>query len=165
MRKSFFVGFLVVCLFLLIPQMALGFSTPEVQAQGGETTLMFVGDKGLQLSAEYGVTSEVGFCVAIRKDATKVGAKYEFDSSLALLLGAIDQAPFIGVNLFMPLDQYMGIIGDLSLSLASNRLTAQLELGVVLDLVDNLDLRGGLLAETDQEGKNFSFQIGLGVNY
>ena len=65
----------------------------------------------------------------------------------------------------MPLDEYMGFIGDLSLSLASNRLTAQMELGVVLDLVDNLDLRGGLLAETDQNGKSFSFQIGLGVNY
>ncbi|HHT06786.1 MAG TPA: hypothetical protein GXZ97_11035 [Hydrogenispora sp.] len=164
MRKSFFVGFLVICL-LLISQVALGFSTPEVQARGGETTLMFVGDKGLQLSTEYGVTSEVGLCVAIRKDATKVGAKYEFDSNLALLLGAIDQAPFIGANLFLPLDEYMGFIGDLSLSLASNRLSAQLELGVVLDLVDNLDLRGGLLAETDQDGKNFSFQIGLGVNY
>ncbi|NLC52427.1 MAG: hypothetical protein GX770_00465 [Firmicutes bacterium] len=164
MGKSFFVGFLVICL-LLMPQVALGLNTPEVRAKGGETTLMFVGDKGLQLSTEYGVTSEVGLCVTIRKDATKIGAKYEFDSNLALLLGAINQAPFVGANIFMPLDEYMGFIGDLSLSLASNRLTAQMELGVVLDLVDNLDLRGGLLAETDQNGKSFSFQIGLGVNY
>ncbi|NLW58733.1 MAG: hypothetical protein GX073_00050 [Firmicutes bacterium] len=164
MRQSFFVGFLVIAL-LLIPQVVLGFSTPEVQVRGGETALMFVGDKGLQLSTEYGVSAEIGFCVAIRKDATKVGAKYEFDSNLALLLGLVDAAPFIGANIYMPLDQYMGLIGELDLSLASNRLSAQLELGVVLDLVDNLDLRGGLLAETDQEGKNFSFQIGLGVNY
>ncbi|HHW11886.1 MAG TPA: hypothetical protein GXX33_02625 [Firmicutes bacterium] len=164
MRKSFFVGLLVVSL-LLIPQVALGLNSPEVQARGGETTLMFIGDKGLQLDTEYGITSEVGLCVAIRKDATKVGAKYEFDSNLALLLGVIEQAPFIGANIAMPLDQYMGFVGDLSLSLASNRLAAVLELGMVLALADNLDLRGGLLAETDQYGKNFSFQIGLGVNY
>lgn len=164
MRRSFSVGFMVICL-LLIPQAALGLTTPEVQERGGETTLMFVGDDGLQLSTEYGMTSEIGLSVAIRQGTTKVGAKYEFDSNLALLLGAVNNAPFIGANLFMPLDQYMGILGDLSLSLASNRLSAQLELGLVLDLVDNLDLRGGLLAETDPDGRKFSFQIGLGVRY
>ena len=71
MGKSFFVGFLVICL-LLMPQVALGLTTGG-RAKGGETTLMFVGDKGLQLNTEYGVTSEVGLCVAIRKDATKIG--------------------------------------------------------------------------------------------
>ena len=164
MRKSFVVGFLVFCL-LLVPQAALGLTTADVRVNGGETHLMFVGDKGLQLGTEYGITSEVALCVAIREDATKIGAKYEFDSSLALLIGAGNSAPFLGANISMPLDDYMDVVGDLSLSLASNRLTVLLELGLVFDLIDNLDFRGGLLAETDQNGKNFSFQIGLGVNY
>ena len=164
MKKSFAVGFLVLFLFF-IPQAAFGFMTADVKAQSGETTLMFIGDKGLQLGAEYGVTPQIGFFVEIREDSTKVGAKYEFDSSLALLLGAINNAPFLGANISMPIDEYMEVCGDLSLSLASNRLTAILELGLVFDLIDNLDLRGGLLAETDQNSKCFSFQIGLGVNY
>ena len=164
MKRYFSVGFLVICL-LWIPQAAFGLTTADVQARGGETTLMFVGDKGLQLGTEYGITSEIGFWVEIRNDLTKVGAKYEFDSNLALLLGAINNAPFLGVNISMPLDEYMDMIGDLSLSLASNQLTALLEIGLAFDLVDNLDLRGGLLAETDQDGKSFSFQMGLGINY
>ena len=164
MRKSFIVGFLFICLFLL-PQAAWGLTTADVQARGGETTLMFVGDKGLQLGTEYGVTSELGVCVEIREDSTKIGAKYEFDSSLSLLLGAVNNAPFLAANISMPVDEYMDVVGDLRLSLASNRLTALLELGLVFDLVNNMDLRGGLLAETDQNGKNFSFQIGLGVSY
>jgi len=164
MRKSFAVGFMVFCL-LLAPRAAFGLTTADVRARGGETNLMFVGDKGLQLGTEYGITSEVGLCVAIREDSTKIGAKYEFDSSLALLLGAVDNAPFLGANITMPLDDHMDVVGDLSLSLASNRLTVMLELGLVFDLINNLDLRGGLLAETDQNGKNFSFQMGLGVNY
>ncbi|HEY8391689.1 MAG TPA: hypothetical protein VIL83_03085 [Capillibacterium sp.] len=164
MGKYLAVGCLVLCL-LLAPQAALAFSTADVHESGGETALMFVGDKGLQLGTEYGITSEVGLIVTIREDLTKIGAKYEFDSNLALLLGAVNNAPFLGVNISMPLDDYMDVAGELSLSLASNRLTALLELGLVVDLVKNLDLRGGLLAETDQNGKNFSFQIGLGINY
>ncbi|NLM37005.1 MAG: hypothetical protein GX202_02630 [Firmicutes bacterium] len=164
MRKVFFVGLLVIGL-LFIPQVTLGLTSPEVKARGGETTVMFIGDKGLQLDTEYGINSEVGLNVAIRKDMAKVGAKYEFDSNLALLLGVVDQAPFFGANLAMPLAQDMGFIGDLTIALASNRLMATLEMGVVIDLGNNLDLRGGLLAETNQSGKNFSFQIGLGVNY
>ena len=164
MRKSFIVGFVVCCLFL-VPRAALGLATADVRINGGETTLMFVGDKGLQLGTEYGITSQVGLCVAVREDWTKIGAKYEIDSNLALLLGAVNNAPFLGANVSMPLDDYMDVVGELTLSLASNRLTAFLELGLVFDLVNNLDLRGGILAETDQNGKNFSFQIGLGVNY
>ena len=164
MRRSFSVGLLAICL-LCIPQAAFGLMTADVQAQGGETTLMFIGDKGLQLATEYGISSQLGFSVAIRNDSTRVGAKYEIDSSLALLLGTINNAPYLGANISMPIDEYMGVIGDLSLSLASNRLTALFELGMVFDLADNLDLRGGLLAETDQDSKNFSFQMGLGVSY
>ena len=164
MRRSFSVGLLVICL-LCIPQAAFGLMTAEVQAQGGETTLMFIGDKGLQLGTEYGITSQLGFCVEIRNDLTKVGAKYEIDSNLALLLGAVDNTPFLGANLFMPIDEYMDVVGELSLSLASNRLNAFFELGLVFDLAENLDIRGGLLAETDQDSKKFSFQMGLGVSY
>lgn len=164
MGKSLAVCCLVFCL-LLIPQAALAITKADVQASGGETVLMFVGDKGLQLETEYGITSEIGLCVAVREDMTKIGAKYELDSNLTLLLGAVNNAPFLGTNVAMPLDDYMDVVGELTLSLASNRLTAFLELGLVFDLVNNLDLRGGILAETDQNGKNFSFQIGLGVNY
>lgn len=164
MRRSFSVGLLVICL-LCIPQAAFGLMTAEVQAQGGETTLMFIGDKGLQLGTEYGITSQLGFCVEIRNDLTKVGAKYEIDSNLALLLGAVDNTPFLGANLFMPIDEYMDVVGEHSLSLASNRLNAFFELGLVFDLAENLDIRGGLLAETDQDSKKFSFQMGLGVSY
>lgn len=164
MRRSFSVGLLVICL-LCIPQAAFGLMTADVQAQGGETTLMFVGDKGLQLGTEYGITSQLGFAVEMRNDSTKVGAKYEIDSNLALMLGAINNAPFLGVNISMPIDEYMDVVGELSLSLASNRLNALFELGMVFDLIENLDLRGGLLAETDQESKNISFQMGLGVTY
>lgn len=164
MRRSFAVGFLVLCLFLM-PRAAMGLTTAEIQAQGGETTLMVVGDKGLQLGTVYGITSDVGICVQIRDGSTKVGAKYELDSNLALLLGAVNNAPYLGANLSMPVDEYMDVVGDLSLSLASNKLTAMLELGLIFDLVNNVDLRGGLLAETDQNGKSFSFQIGLGVSY
>jgi hypothetical protein len=164
MIRSFFVGLLVICL-LCIPQAAFGLRTAEVRAQGGETTLMFIGDKGLQLGTEYGITSQLGFCVEVRNDLTKVGAKYEIDSNLALLLGTVDNAPFLGTNILMPIDEYMDVVGELSLSLASNRLNAFFELGLIFDLADNLDLRGGLLAETNQNSKNFSFQIGLGVNY
>jgi hypothetical protein len=103
--------------------------------------------------------------VEVRNDLTKVGAKYEIDSNLALLLGTVDNAPFLGTNILMPIDEYMDVVGELSLSLASNRLNAFFELGLIFDLADNLDLRGGLLAETNQNSKNFSFQIGLGVNY
>ncbi|NLY90523.1 MAG: hypothetical protein GX081_02810 [Firmicutes bacterium] len=164
MGKSLIVGCLVISL-LLVPQAALALTTADVRVNGGETTLMFVGDRGLQLETEYGITSEVGLSVAIREDWTRIGAKYEIDSSLALLLGAVNNAPFLGANISMPLDDYMEVVGDLSLSLASNRLTVLFELGMVFDLINNVDLRGGLLAETDQNGKNFSFQIGLGVNY
>ena len=98
MKKFFVVAVVFLCLFF-VPRAALGLTTAEVQAYGGETTLMFVGDRGLQLGTEYGITSQIGLIVGIRQDTTKIGAKYEFDSNLSLLLGAVNNAPFLGANI------------------------------------------------------------------
>lgn len=163
--KRLMIISLITIFLLLIPGVALGLNTAEVQEKGGEITLLFIGDKGLQLGVEYGLTPEIGAYVQIHNKATQVGAKYEFDSNLAIMLGILNDAPFIGANLSMPLDEDIKLMGDFNLSLANNHLSALIEMGVAIKIIDNLDLRGGLVAEADHIGKNFSFQMGFGVNY
>ena len=164
MKRIMLISLLTICL-LLIPGAVLGLNTAEVQEKGGEITLLLVGDKGLQLGVEYGLTPEIGAYVQMQNNATQVGAKYEFDSNLAILLGILNDAPFIGANLSMPLDDYIKLMGDFNLSLANNYLSALIEMGVAFKIVDNLDLRGGLVAEANNTGKTFSFQMGFGVNF
>lgn len=167
MKKLFFISLLTIS-FLLLPSAAFGLNSAAVRAKGGEITLMFVGDHGLQLGAEYGITPEIGAYVEMRNNSTKIGAKYEVDSNIALLVGAIDKAPFLGANASMALDQYIDIMGDFNLSLANSQLVAICELGIAFKLIENLDLRGGLLGEVNPNNQNaraVSFQLGLGITY
>jgi hypothetical protein len=165
MKKLLIFCSLAACFLLLIPGVALGLNTAEVQERGGEITLMFIGDKGLQLGVEYGITPEVGAYVEMKNNVTRIGAKYELDSNFAILLGANNKAPFLGVNISMAVDEYISLMGDLNLSLTNSQLSALCELGAAFKIVDNLDLRGGLLAEVDPDGRNLNFQMGVGINY
>ncbi len=167
MKKLVFISLLTIC-FLLLPSAAFGLNTAEVRAKGGEITLMFVGDYGLQLGAEYGITPEIGAYVEMRNNSSKIGAKYEVDSNIALLVGAINKAPFLGANASMALDQYVDIMGGFNLSLANSQLIAMCELGLAFKVVENVDLRGGLLGEVNPNNENaraISFQLGLGITY
>ena len=115
MKKLLIFCSLAACFLLLIPRVALGLNTAEVQERGGEITLMFIGDKGLQLGVEYGITPEVGAYVEMKNNVTRIGAKYELDSNFAILLGANNKAPFLGVNISMAVDEYISLMGDLNL--------------------------------------------------
>jgi len=164
MKKIMLISLMICCL-LLIPGVALGLNTAEVQEKGGEITLLFIGEQGLQMGVEYGLTPEIAAYVQIHEAATLVSAKYEFDSNLAIMLGVVNEAPFIGINTSMPLDENIKLMGDFSLSLANNRLSALLEMGIGFKFADNMDLRGGLLAEASNNGKTFNFQMGIGIHY
>lgn len=164
MKRIMLISLLTLCL-LLIPGAALGLNTAEVQEKGGEITLLFIGDQGLQLGVEYGLTPEIAAYVQIHNEATLVSAKYEFDSNLGIMLGVVNEAPFIGVNTSLPLDENINLMGDIHISLANNHLSALLEMGIGFKFADNMDLRGGLVAVADNTGKNFNFQMGIGIHY
>ena len=69
---------LAVIILTVFPAAAWGLNTPAVTRNHGVITARFIGDVGLFLGAEYGMTDELALMAELgSKNLSKIGLKYE----------------------------------------------------------------------------------------
>src|SRR5690606_32708181 len=89
---------LAVIILTVFPAAAWGLNTPAVSRNHGVVTARFIGDLGLFLGAEYGVTSELALLAELGpKEMSRIGLKYQV-GRMAVTGGVTGSAVFFGLN-------------------------------------------------------------------
>lgn len=161
MKKTSSVLLLALVL-LLIPTVSLGLNTPTVSEGHGVIIGAFVSDHGLNLGAEYGITPEFGV-TALFGGFTKIGIKYELNPSLALVGGAFDSNPFLGLNGSFGLSKDLLGLYEVDLSMAGGDFQLIYSVGAKLRLAKKVDLRAGVMGYAI--GSDTKPHLALGIGY
>jgi len=163
--KKVLVLFLTVSVLMLFPTGALGINSPAVSKNHGVITGMFISDLGLSVGAEFGFTRELGITLRIWEDAARIGVKYELQPNLAIVGGILDKDPYLGINGSFGINRNFQGLYEADLYMSGGDFMTLYELGVKFNLVDSIDLRGGLMGFLGGDNSDLYFQLGLGYRF
>lgn len=166
--KKLLVSVLVLALFILGSTAAWGLNSPEVLPEQGSLTLRYANDYGVIAGGSYGFADKLAVTADLGEDDfTRISLKYGVSPTLALeagLFGSGSSRAFLGINGAAVISQDLKGILQLDLSVEDNELTSLYELGLILNLDDHLDLRGGFIGELGDESTT-NLQLGLGYRF
>ncbi len=134
---------------------------PWVRTHGGEISLVVVGDKGIVLGLDYGLTSAIAISGRVGGPFSRIGIKVEARPALAVIGGvARNQKFYLGFNTARSLNEdFLGIL-EASLVTDGRDFALEYQLGVRYSINPGLDIRGGIIS------KDLDFpNIQLGVGY
>ena len=156
---------LAVIILTVFPAAAWGLNTPAVTRNHGVITARFIGDVGLFLGAEYGMTDELALMAELgSKNLSKIGLKYEV-GRLAVTGGVTGSSVFFGLNGSGALGDKLTGIFEVDALMTDGNLGFLYEVGVKFDIDRSIDLRGGLYGVTFGSANSLQFQIGVGYTF
>ncbi|NLY89210.1 MAG: hypothetical protein GX085_06265 [Firmicutes bacterium] len=156
---------LAVIILTVFPAAAWGLNTPAVSRNHGVVTARFIGDLGLFLGAEYGVTSELALLAELGpKEMSRIGLKYQV-GRMAVTGGVTGSAVFFGLNGSGALGDKLTGIFEVDAVMNKGNLGLLYEVGVKFDIDQKVDLRGGLFGGTSGSVTTLQFQIGAGYKF
>ncbi|WP_018249633.1 hypothetical protein [Orenia marismortui] len=139
-------------------------NSPVVVQDHGVITGMIISDNGLRLTGEYGLTSQLALIGTAGDPINRIGVKYEIDPNFAIVGGVTEDSPFIGINGSRKLHKDIVGLYEFDLSMRRDDLSLLYELGIKLNLDNNVDLRAGVIDFV--EHSHFpSLEVGIGYKF
>ncbi len=143
-------GLIFTVLFLVLvfsSTSVLALQLPWVSTHGGEVSLMVVGDRGVVLGGEYGVTQNLAFSGRIGGPYSRFGVKVQARPSLSVIGGVSrGQKFYLGFNAARSLnDDFLGI-AEAALVTDGSSFSLEYQVGVRYTVNPNWDLRGGVIS-------------------
>lgn len=145
----------------------LALNTPGVGKGSGAITLMVVGNDGLRLGGEYGLTNNLAATGRIGAGPAILGAKFQLSPSLAVLGGLYGtQSLFLGLNTGTTLMESLFAITEvLVLAPGFEKVVLKYQAGLRYYLGINLDIRAGVSGSFDGALALPDLQLGMGFQF
>ncbi|GAB6138408.1 hypothetical protein [Halanaerobaculum tunisiense] len=152
----------IITILVLFTGTSLASTSPQVLTNHGVVTGMIISDNGVTLEGKYGLTPKTALIGKIGGPFTRIGGKYQIDSNFALVAGITDDSPFLGINGARIIDNELTGIYEFDLSTAREDLVVHYDLGIKLNLDNQVDLRAGLKGMI---GDQYSPGLKIGAGY
>jgi len=162
MKKGLII-FLLGVIFITVSPPVLGLEGPRVATHQGTVSLSMVGNGGLILGGEYGLTSRLGITGRVGAGYSRIGFKFQLRPYLAVMVGATeDQYFFLGVIGSRYLADNLEGIAEATLIAETREIELEYQLGLHFEITESLELRGGAI----RRGFGFpSLQLGGGYRF
>lgn len=161
MIKRVSILLILIIIFTSFPAWAL--NTAEIREDSGTVT-GFITNQGLTISGDYGINNQWAMIAKFGTPLTRLGAKYQLQSNLSLLMGLTENSPFFGVNGDHQFTRDLTGVYEVSLSAPRQEPSLFYELGFILDIEQEVDLRAGI-AGFIESGSFPYLQLGVGYQF
>lgn len=157
---------LLTMLLLLIPVTAWGLYTPTVSNGHGVLMVRDIDKMGWLVGGEYGIMDNLAITADLgENNYSRAGVKVLLNPDFAFLGGILKSNLYMGVNVGINFSDNLSGIGELIICQLGNKMAADYEVGCKLNLVEQFDVRAGLIGEFSDSNASYNLMLGFGYSF